>query len=119
MECGYRQGFIQKYVSEYQLRRAKNRGSENYSCGKGGCEGEFLINLLEIKFKKITFEFYFNKKGNAMSITLSKEMPLEEIKKRLKKLPSGKKMNVSKHLGVLKVKENPLTYQKRLRDEWE
>ena len=53
-----------------------------------------------------------------MSVTLSREMSIEDIKKILKQLPSGKKLIAAKHLGVIKLQEDPLTFQKRMRDEW-
>jgi hypothetical protein len=53
-----------------------------------------------------------------MSVTISREMTLEEIRKIFKQLPSGKKLDTSKYLGVLKLKEDPLVFQKRIRDEW-
>ncbi len=53
-----------------------------------------------------------------MSVILSREMSIEEIKKVFKNFPSGKKLDAQKYLGVLTLREDPLTYQKRMRDEW-
>ena len=53
-----------------------------------------------------------------MSVTLSREMSIEDIKKILRQLPSGKKLNATKHLGVIRLREDPLLFQKRMRDEW-
>lgn len=53
-----------------------------------------------------------------MSVTISKSMSAEEINKALGLLPAGKKLTSAKHSGVLKLREEPLVYQKRVRDEW-
>ena len=53
-----------------------------------------------------------------MSVTLSREMSIEDIRKILKQLPSGKKLNATKHLGVIQLREDPLLFQKKMRDEW-
>lgn len=53
-----------------------------------------------------------------MSITISKSMSAEEIKKALGGLPAGKLLKAAKYCGVLKLREDPLVYQKRVRDEW-
>jgi len=53
-----------------------------------------------------------------MSVTLSKEMSIEEIAKILKHLPSGKKLNAKKYVGVISLQKDPLLYQKQIRDEW-
>jgi hypothetical protein len=34
-------------------------------------------------------------------------------------MPSRKKLDAKKYCGVIKLKEDPLVIQKRLRDEWE
>ncbi len=54
-----------------------------------------------------------------MSVTISKNMNLAEVLALLEKLPSGKVFRAAKHCGVLKLTEEPLAYQKRIRDEWE
>ncbi len=53
-----------------------------------------------------------------MSITLSREMSVEEINKMLKRLPSGKKLNAKKYAGVIKLSQDPLAYQKQIREAW-
>ncbi|MFN8300938.1 MAG: hypothetical protein U0U46_00500 [Saprospiraceae bacterium] len=53
-----------------------------------------------------------------MSITISRNMSAEEIRKALERLPAGKLLRASKHCGVLTLREDPLLYQKRVRDEW-
>jgi len=50
-----------------------------------------------------------------MSITISKRMSAEEIQKALGGLPSGKRLGASKYCSVLKLKEDPLTYQRSIR----
>jgi hypothetical protein len=44
---------------------------------------------------------------------------IELINKKLSKLPSRKKLDAQKYCGVIKLKEDPLAIQKKLRDEWE
>ncbi|MBV6441370.1 MAG: hypothetical protein EPGJADBJ_03054 [Saprospiraceae bacterium] len=53
-----------------------------------------------------------------MSITISPKMTPEEIKKALERLPSGKRLQAKKYSGAIKLREDPLKYQKRIRDEW-
>ena len=53
-----------------------------------------------------------------MSIIISKKMTIEEIDQMLAQLPSGKVFKSAKHCGVLKLNEDPLDFQKRIRDEW-
>jgi hypothetical protein len=44
---------------------------------------------------------------------------MEEINKKLSRMPSRKKLDARKYCGVIKLKDDPLVIQKRLRDEWE
>ena len=53
-----------------------------------------------------------------MSITISKSMSAEEIKKALGGLPAGKRLKAARYCGVLQLREEPITYQQRVRDEW-
>lgn len=53
-----------------------------------------------------------------MSITITKSMSADEIKKALSNLPAGKVLKAAKYCGILQLKEEPLSYQKRVRDEW-
>ena len=53
-----------------------------------------------------------------MSITISPKMTPEEIKKALERLPAGKRLKAKDHSGAIKLREDPLQYQKRMRDEW-
>ena len=46
-----------------------------------------------------------------------KDMDL--INKKLNQLSSRKKLDAKKYCGVIKLKEDPLVIQKKLRDEWE
>ena len=56
-----------------------------------------------------------------MVLVLKKGASKKEIESVMKKLRSQKKkgFNARKYNGVLKLKEDPLTIQKRLRGEWE
>ena len=40
------------------------------------------------------------------------------IRQSLEKLKHRKGFDAKKHSGVIKLKENPLTIQKKMRDEW-
>ena len=44
---------------------------------------------------------------------------IQQINKKLNEISSGKKLNAKKHSGVIKLKEDALSIQKKLRDEWE
>ncbi len=54
-----------------------------------------------------------------MSITISKRMTVEEARNMLASLPAGKLLNAIKYCGVLKLREDPLVFQKRMRSEWD
>ena len=43
----------------------------------------------------------------------------KEIEKALSNLKSSKKFDAFKHCGKIKLKEDPLDIQKRLRNEWD
>jgi len=53
-----------------------------------------------------------------MTIIITKEMTKEEIEKKLSLLKPTKKFDPYKYLGKAKWGENPLDYQKRMRNEW-
>ncbi len=44
---------------------------------------------------------------------------IDLINKKLNQIPSRKKLDAKKYCGVIKLKEDPLAIQKKLRDEWE
>ncbi|MEJ7680944.1 MAG: hypothetical protein WKG06_24460 [Segetibacter sp.] len=44
---------------------------------------------------------------------------IEQINKKLEQMPLRKKLESKKYCGVIKLKEDPLLIQKKLRDEWE
>ncbi len=58
-----------------------------------------------------------------MTFTLKKGATKEDIKKLNIKLSKSRKpkkgFDAFKHCGVIKLTEDPLVIQKRLRDEWE
>ena len=43
---------------------------------------------------------------------------IDKINKKLENIPSGKKLNAKKYCGTIKLKRDPLTIQKELRNEW-
>jgi hypothetical protein len=59
-----------------------------------------------------------------MVITINSNSTPEEIKTALEKLYKGNKKTADKHLdaskynGTIKLKEDPLSIQKTMRDEW-
>lgn len=44
---------------------------------------------------------------------------IERLNKQLNQLPSRKKLDAEKYCGVIRLKEDPLAIQKKLRDAWE
>ena len=44
---------------------------------------------------------------------------IDTLNKRLSQLPARKKLDAKKYCGVIKLREDPLAIQKKLRDEWE
>jgi hypothetical protein len=44
---------------------------------------------------------------------------IDRINKKLSVIESGRKLDAKKYCGVIKLKEDPLTIQRKLRDEWE
>ena len=60
-----------------------------------------------------------------MVVTITSSSSPEEIEQALKKLKknntkaSKKHFDAFKYCGVIKLKEDPLTIQKRMRNEWE
>jgi len=44
---------------------------------------------------------------------------IDQINKKLGALPGRKNLDAKKYCGVIKLKEDPLAIQKKLRDEWE
>lgn len=54
-----------------------------------------------------------------MVTIIKKGTDKKEIEKVLSKLISTKKFDAYKHCGTLKLKEEPLELQQKMRDEWE
>lgn len=55
-------------------------------------------------------------------VTIIKLSNKAEVKKKLESVLKAKSkggLNAKKYLGVIKLKEDPMLIQKRLRDEWE
>lgn len=44
---------------------------------------------------------------------------MKEIEAQLEQLPQPKQMEAKKYCGTIRLKEDPLVIQKKLRDEWE
>lgn len=53
-----------------------------------------------------------------MTIKITSEDTEESIKKKLEAHPSKKKFNAKKYFGKIKLKEDPLVLQTKLRNEW-
>ena len=54
-----------------------------------------------------------------MVIELKKTMSRAEIQQALAQLPKGrKKLDAKRFAGTVKWPEDPIAYQKRMRDEW-
>ncbi len=54
-----------------------------------------------------------------MVVTIKKFSKKEEIEKILSTIIVSKQLDVSKYLGKIKLTEEPLSIQKKLRDEWD
>lgn len=54
-----------------------------------------------------------------MVLIIKKEASVKEIKKLMNAKKSKKGLDAKKYLGIIKLKENPLEIQKRMRDEWQ
>lgn len=54
-----------------------------------------------------------------MVLVLKKGASKKEMDIISSKLKSGKGVNTKKYCGVIKLKDDPLSIQKKMRDEWE
>jgi len=55
----------------------------------------------------------------AKVIKLNKSETIEQLKSKLKTFQENiKGLNAQKYSGSIKIEEDPVKYQKRLRDEW-
>ncbi|MCC5921625.1 MAG: hypothetical protein LAT68_14495 [Cyclobacteriaceae bacterium] len=54
-----------------------------------------------------------------MVTTIKKGSDKTAIEKAFSKLKSKKKFNAHKYCGVVKLKDDPISIQKKMRDEWE
>ncbi|GBD97999.1 hypothetical protein BMS3Abin07_00006 [bacterium BMS3Abin07] len=53
------------------------------------------------------------------TITIKKSDDITKIRRKIQRsLKSVKTLNASKYIGKLKLKEEPLSYQRRVRKEW-
>ena len=53
-----------------------------------------------------------------MTIILKKGQKLEELMNKTARPEGVKKLNARKYVGVLKLNEDPLEIQRKMRDEW-
>lgn len=53
-----------------------------------------------------------------MVIKTKKSMSKADIQNALANIPARKKLNARQFLGTVKWPEDPIAYQKRMRDEW-
>jgi len=53
-----------------------------------------------------------------MIVTVKKGMNKKQINDELKKIEKSKRFISKRHLGKVKWNEDPLIFQKKLRDEW-
>ncbi len=54
-----------------------------------------------------------------MVTIIKKGIKKEDFDKKLSSFKSKKGFDAHKHCGIIRLKEDPLTIQKRMRDEWE
>lgn len=60
----------------------------------------------------------FGKRITRMVIEIKKSMSKADIQKALATIPTRKKLNARQFMGTVKWPEDPVAYQKRMRDEW-
>ena len=60
----------------------------------------------------------FEKRDNMVTV-IKKGINKEEFDKKLSSLKSNKGFDSYKFCGIIKLKEDPVVIQKRMRDEWE
>jgi len=53
-----------------------------------------------------------------MIVEIKKGASKEEIREKINKMTSKKQNDLMKYAGKLKLNIDPLTYQKKMRDEW-
>ena len=53
-----------------------------------------------------------------MVTIINKNADLKDINKKISELKGAKKFNSKKHSGVIKLDEDPLVVQNKLRNEW-
>jgi hypothetical protein len=70
---------------------------------------------IHFKLKKCTF---VNQNIIIMVTVFKQGSSKASIRKSLEKLKSKRGLDAVKYCGVIKLKEHPVTIQKRLRDEW-
>ncbi len=61
----------------------------------------------------------FLQKNKTMLLEITKKTGLSKVNAALKMLKPGKQFNAKKHCGKVKWEEDGLSYQKKLRDEWD
>jgi len=59
-----------------------------------------------------------NQITDIMNTKIEKIRTVKTLTDALKKVKPGKRFNAEKHLGKVKWNEDPLEFQKRIRDEW-
>jgi len=62
---------------------------------------------------------YLYKKNKTMLLEITKKSGLAKFNAALKMLKPGKLFNAKKHCGKVKWEIDGLSYQKKLRDEWD
>jgi len=60
----------------------------------------------------------FHQKIAIMNTEIKKIRTVKTLTDALRKIKPGKCFNADKHLGKVKWNEDPLEFQKRIRDEW-
>jgi hypothetical protein len=53
-----------------------------------------------------------------MSITIDKNSTVTQLHAAIRKVQTERGVNTLKHCGTIKLKESPITIQKKMRSEW-
>jgi hypothetical protein len=83
-----------------------------FTAGFHKIKGYFKPEILKVNLQEMSNMLLVLKKG-------ASKKEIEQINKQLRQMPSRKKLDAKKYCDVIKLKEDPLVIQKRLRDEWE
>jgi len=68
--------------------------------------------------KHKTLYLHYTRNPTVMVVVIKEGASEKEISEQLKNLKNRKSIDLSKYAGKIKLKEDPLAIQKKMRDEW-